>query len=70
MPAQVSKKEAVINLLRKNSDGLTVSEIANLLKFSRNTVAVYLAELKGEGKIRIRDVGMAKLHYLTKKKEK
>ena len=58
------KKELVENLLRKNTDGLTVTEIANLLKISRNTVAVALAELKGANKLRIRAVGMAKLHYL------
>ena len=59
-----AKKEAVIEVLRRNTDGLTVTEIAALLRIARNTVAVALAELKGEGRIRIREVGMAKLHYL------
>lgn len=58
-----SKKELVVELLKKNTDGLTIIEIAELLKISRNTVAVALAELKGAGQIRIRQVGMAKLHY-------
>jgi DNA-binding CsgD family transcriptional regulator len=58
-----SKKRLVINLLKKNRDGLTTVEIARLLKISRNTVAVALAELKGEGKLRIRPVGVARLHY-------
>lgn len=57
------KKELVVELLKKNSDGLTVAEIANILKISRNTVAVALAELKGAELIRIRSVGMAKLNY-------
>ena len=61
-----SKKELVINLLKKNTDGLTIIEIAKALKISRNTVPVILAELKGEGKIRIRPVGKAKLHYWKK----
>lgn len=57
------KKEAVKKLLEKNKDGLTIVEIAALLKISRNTVAVALAELKGAERIRIRPVGKAKLHY-------
>ncbi len=59
----MGKKEAVINLLKKNTDGLTIIEITKSLKISRNTVPVVLAELKGEGRIRIRPVGKAKLHY-------
>ena len=58
-----SKKELVENLLKKNTDGLTISEIAQMLKIARNTVSVALAEFKGAGRIRIREVGMAKLHY-------
>ena len=63
-----SKKESVIEILKKNTDGLTVIEIAQLLKISRNTVAVALAELKGAELIRIRPIGMAKLHYWKGKK--
>ncbi len=58
-----NKKELVIGLLKKHKEGLTVVEIARILKFSRNTIAVYLAGLKGEGKIWIRNIGMAKLNY-------
>jgi len=58
-----AKKDLVIELLKKNTDGLTVIEIARELNISRNTVAVALAELKGAELIRIRPVGMAKLHY-------
>jgi len=58
-----SKKELVIELLKKNSDGLTIIEIATALKISRNTVAVALAELKGAEQVRIRPIGKAKLHY-------
>ena len=61
---KVSKKEAIVNLLKKNTDGLTISDISKQLGFSRNTVSVYLAELKGGNKIRVRNVGIAKLHYL------
>ena len=64
----MDKKTAVEKLLKKDRDGLTIIEIARALKISRNTVPVILAELKGEGKIRIRPVGKAKLHYWGKKK--
>ena len=57
------KLELVTEALKKNTDGLTIMEIASLLKISRNTVAVALAEIKGAGLVRIRQVGMAKLHY-------
>jgi predicted transcriptional regulator len=59
----VSKKEVIIKLLKENTDGLTVIEIARKLGFSRNTVAIVLAELKGGNKIRVRPVGVAKLNY-------
>lgn len=58
-----TKKEQVIELLKKNKDGLTIADISNMLEISRNTVAVAIAELKGEGNIRIRNVGIAHLHY-------
>lgn len=57
------KKDLVIRLLKNSADGLTVVEIANALTISRNTAAVALAELKGADMVRIRPVGMAKLHY-------
>lgn len=58
-----TKIEIISELLKKNREGLTIMEIAESLSISRNTVAVALAELKGEGVIRIRPVGMAKLNY-------
>ena len=58
-----AKKELVIALLKKNTEGLTIMEISQSLNISRNTVAIALAELKGAELIRIRPVGMAKLHY-------
>jgi len=58
-----NKKEAIVELLKKNTDGLTVIEISKILKISRNTVAVVLAELKGAEMIRVRPVGKAKLNY-------
>lgn len=58
-----NKKDLVVEVLKKNRDGLTIIEISRILKISRNTVAVALAELKGAELIRIRPIGKAKLHY-------
>ena len=58
-----TKKEVVSDLLKKNPMGLTIVEISKLSKISRNTVAIALAELKGEDVITIRPIGKAKLHY-------
>ena len=64
-----AKKEAVSELLKKNTDGLTVIEISKRLHISRNTTAVALAELKGANMIRVRPIGKAKLNYWNGKKE-
>tara|TARA_Y100000310_G_C20283743_1_gene623824 strand:+ start:86 stop:292 length:207 start_codon:yes stop_codon:yes gene_type:complete len=64
-----SKKELVVELLKRDTDGLTILEIAKELKISRNSVPVILAELKGAELIRIRPVGRAKLHYWKGKNE-
>lgn len=57
-------KQKVEKLLRENEQGLTIQEISDKLNFSRITISIALAELKGEEKIEIREVGQAKLHYL------
>jgi len=68
MRQRTMNKEKIIKLLKTNTDGLTIIEIAKALKISRNTVPVILAEMKGEKLIRIRPVGKAKLHYWGGKK--
>jgi predicted ArsR family transcriptional regulator len=64
----MGRKEQVIQLLKSNTDGLSILEIAAALKICRNTVPVILAELKGEGSIRIRPIGRVKLHYWGREK--
>jgi DNA-binding NarL/FixJ family response regulator len=63
----MDRQKKILALLRKDTDGLTIQEIARALKISRNTVPVILAELKGANKIRVRPVGKAKLHYIKKR---
>ncbi len=56
-------KSEIINLLTERDYGLTIEEIAVALKTSRTTASKYLAILEAEKKIRVREVGKAKLHY-------
>ena len=63
-------KDVIVDILVKNPAGLTVSDIAEKAATSRHTVSVVLAELKGSELIRIRPVGIAKLHYWDEKKKK
>ncbi len=62
----VTNKTKVENLLKNNLDGLTIQNISDSLKLSRQTIAIILAELKGEKKITIRKIGMSKLHLWRK----
>jgi len=57
-------KDVIVDILVKNPAGLTVSDIAEKAATSRHTVSVVLAELKGEGRLNIRKIGIAKLHHL------
>lgn len=63
----IENKEIIEKLLRGNSQGMTIQEISDQAKVSRNTVSIVLAKLEGEGKIIIREVGQAKLHYWKRK---
>lgn len=65
----IDKKTKVIRLLKENPAGLTIVDIANALGISRHTVAIVLAELRGADKIKIKEMGMAKLHYLKEDKD-
>ncbi|MBA7627784.1 hypothetical protein ES703_35252 [subsurface metagenome] len=59
----MSNKGKVIGVLKKHKEGLTIQDLANLSNLSRNTVTTILAELRGQGKIKMREIGMAKVHY-------
>lgn len=57
-------KEKIIQVLKESPNGLSIKDISKKLNKNRITVTKYLFELKGEGKIRIREVGRVKLIYL------
>lgn len=56
--------EQVRDLLREDTRGLTIQEIADSTKVSRITAAAALAKLVGAGHIDVRVIGNCKLHYL------
>ena len=56
-------KGKISEILKNNPDGLTINELKTIANTTRHTVSIALAELKGEKKVMVRQVGMAKLHY-------
>ena len=64
---KTSTRDKIIVLLKKHPQGLTIIEIGELLGISRITIAKYVYGLVIEGIIRQREVGPAKLCYLSDK---
>ena len=59
--------EAILKILEKNSkNGLTITDIVNLSKFSRSAVRTILAQLEGANQVSMRNIGMAKLYSFKK----
>ena len=54
----------IIHHLKKNPQGLMISEIADALNVHRHTITKYIYRLEGMGLIKIRKVGIAKLCYI------
>jgi DNA-binding transcriptional ArsR family regulator len=50
-------------LLKDNPRGLTIQDLADKSKLSRNTIMVILARFFGENKLELRQIGNAKLHF-------
>ncbi len=61
-------RKKVIEELKKNPTGYTVSELSKKLKISRHTIANVFAFLEGARKVKIRQTGMAKIYFWNPKK--
>lgn len=59
-------KEKIVGTLENHPEGLTITNLTKLTGVSRYRVSLALAELNGAGRIKVRRVGMAKLHYLER----
>jgi len=63
-------RERIVDILREHKEGLTILDISKRLDTNRNTVTKYIYELSGAGIIQHRNIGTAKLCFLTEKKKK
>jgi len=59
-------KEQIEKVLFRHPEGLSIVEISRFLSAHRHTITKYIHELIGSGVIHQRDLGIVKLHYLTK----
>ena len=55
--------EQIQQILREDTRGLTIQELADLNKVSRVTAGMALMKLEGMGVIDVRVIGNCKLHY-------
>jgi len=56
-------KGEILKLLKKNTYGLSIENVAEMLNVNRTTAAKYLFALEAQKSIDVRNVGKAKLHY-------
>lgn len=59
-----SREKKIVTLLYRHPEGLTIGQIAKMIGVSRITAKAELIPLVTLNKIRVRNVGSAKLHYL------
>ena len=57
-------EKEIVRFLRKNVEGLTITSLVRLSKFSCSTIRVSLARLEGANKVSFRKIGMAKVYHL------
>ena len=57
-------KKRIPAILKQHPEGLTIQDLARILKVHRQTVTKYLLFLEGAGIVHRRRLGSATLHYL------
>jgi len=55
------KEKAIINILKKSRNDMSIQQIATAAKINRITASKYLAILEAKGIIKHRNIGKAKL---------
>lgn len=57
-----SHKKKILSILRKSSEGRTITELTEFSQLSRSAVRTALARLEGAKEINYRKIGMAKFY--------
>ncbi|PWR71616.1 PAS domain-containing protein [Methanospirillum lacunae] len=67
MPAERDNLNKIRSLLKFHPRGLTISDISQRLKMNRNSVAKYLEILEISGCVEMRQMGAAKVFYISQR---
>ncbi|MCD6477795.1 MAG: winged helix-turn-helix transcriptional regulator [Candidatus Aenigmarchaeota archaeon] len=59
----------ILKILRDNKNGLTISNISQMIGIYRSTASKYLLALQREGLVASKKVGPAKIYYIPRKKD-
>ena len=60
-------KSRIIELLKANPRGMTITDISDRIKINRNSVARYMDILTVSGQVEMRQLGPAKVFYLSQR---
>jgi len=58
-------EDQIMRILKKSDFSLTIEEISKKIGVTRQTTSKYLLYMEGRGVVRRRDVGAAKLFYIS-----
>ena len=61
----IQRENLLFDILSENIQGLSITDLVNSSNLPRSKIRILLAKLEGAGKISFRNVGMAKLYYLS-----
>lgn len=66
--AQIDHEQEILECVRDNPGGVTVSDIVNFTNFSRNTVSKYVSILGLKKEIFSKNIGAYRLYFASKKR--
>jgi predicted transcriptional regulator len=59
------REDLITDILKENTQGLSITELVSISNLPRSKVRIFLAKLEGAGKIKFRNIGMAKLYHVS-----